>query len=137
MTWGTRGFQAVRFVTEMLSEELSVIRQSPHPKSSSLRQVGDVEPQRGGNSIEHQDDFLTFPQLGLLFQRCNCLDRIEPEYVGKLQKFNNVDAPLSTFKPSHKGLIFAESHCEVSLRQARLSPLLNEQFDQGSMTPRS
>jgi hypothetical protein len=69
-----------------------------------------------------------------LLQCENYFDRIELQDFCKSKKFDDVDAALPTFKPSHKGLILAKARREIGLRHARRLSLLNEQLDQNSMT---
>ena len=59
----------------------------------------------------------------------DCIDRIKPDGLCKIQKFNDINAPLATFDGSHKRLIAPQSFSELGLRQTRFLPLLNKQSD--------
>lgn len=61
----------------------------------------------------------------------DCIDRIKSDGLCKIQKFNDINAPLATFDRGHKRLITPQSFCELGLRQTRFLPLLNKQRDQG------
>ena len=67
----------------------------------------------------------------------DCIDRIKSNGLCKIQKFNNINAPLATFDCSHKRLIAPQSFCELGLRQTGFLPLLNKQSDQGLLPRRS
>lgn len=67
----------------------------------------------------------------------DCIDRIKSDGLCKIQKFNDINAPLATFDRGHKRLITPQSFCELGLRQTRFLPLLNKQRDQGLLPRRS
>jgi hypothetical protein len=54
-------------------------------------------------------------------------DRIESYGVGKLQEFDDINAPLPALNPGDEGLVAPQALSEVGLREAGLDALLDEQ----------
>jgi hypothetical protein len=62
---------------------------------------------------------------------------IEPKHVRNMDKLNDIETPLATFKACDKRLIFAQTECEFGLRHSDNPAPLDDQLDQGAMALRS
>jgi hypothetical protein len=65
----------------------------------------------------------------MLSQACHFLARVKTQYFREIQKFDNINSPLTTLQPGDERLILAQPLGKFRLGHASSFSFCNQQFD--------